>query len=53
MRPTPRCGRCGSGWERAGVPSLATRSHRRHRPHVTFALGAPSPGRPGPTSPPS
>ena len=20
--------------ERAGVPSLATRSHRRHRPHV-------------------
>ncbi|MBB5892272.1 2'-5' RNA ligase family protein [Kutzneria kofuensis] len=25
--------------ERAGVPSLATRSHRRHRPHVTFALG--------------
>jgi 2'-5' RNA ligase len=26
--------------ERAGVPSLATRSHRRHRPHVTFALGS-------------
>ena len=25
--------------ERAGVPSLATRTHRRHRPHVTFALG--------------
>jgi 2'-5' RNA ligase len=25
--------------ERAGVPSLASRSHRRHRPHVTFALG--------------
>ena len=23
----------------AGVPSLAVRSHRRHRPHVTFALG--------------
>jgi 2'-5' RNA ligase len=24
--------------ERAGVPSLATRTHGRHRPHVTFAL---------------
>ena|SRR5437660_5871601 len=24
--------------ERAGVPSLATRTHRKHRPHVTFAL---------------
>lgn len=23
----------------AGVPSLAVRSHRRHRPHVSFALG--------------
>jgi 2'-5' RNA ligase len=29
-------------WQRledAGVPSLATRSHRKHRPHVTFAIG--------------
>jgi 2'-5' RNA ligase len=25
--------------EQAGVPSLATRTHGRHRPHVTFALG--------------
>ncbi len=25
--------------EQAGVPSLATRTHRRHRPHVTFAMG--------------
>lgn len=24
--------------EQAGIPSLATRTHRRHRPHVTFAL---------------
>jgi 2'-5' RNA ligase len=24
--------------ERAGVPSMATRTHRRHRPHVTFAI---------------
>jgi 2'-5' RNA ligase len=24
--------------EQAGVPSLATRTHGRHRPHVTFAL---------------
>jgi 2'-5' RNA ligase len=24
--------------EESGVPSLATRTHRRHRPHVTFAL---------------
>ncbi|HET9139668.1 2'-5' RNA ligase family protein [Actinophytocola sp.] len=24
--------------ERAGVPSLATRTHGRHRPHVTFAI---------------
>jgi 2'-5' RNA ligase len=24
--------------ELAGVPSLATRTHRRHRPHVTFAI---------------
>ncbi|AHH93771.1 2'-5' RNA ligase family protein [Kutzneria albida] len=26
--------------DRAGVPSLATRGHRRHRPQVTFALGS-------------
>ncbi|MCP2262268.1 2'-5' RNA ligase superfamily protein [Streptoalloteichus tenebrarius] len=29
-------------WERltaAGVPSLATRTHRRHRPHLSLALG--------------
>lgn len=25
--------------DKAGVPSLATRTHGRHRPHVTFALG--------------
>ena len=25
--------------EQAGVPSLLTHTHRRHRPHVTFALG--------------
>lgn len=25
--------------EQAGVPSLATRTHGRHRPHVSFALG--------------
>jgi hypothetical protein len=25
--------------EQAGVPSLASRTHRRHRPHVAFALG--------------
>lgn len=25
--------------ERAGVPSPATRTHGRHRPHVTFAVG--------------
>ncbi|MQA11368.1 MAG: 2'-5' RNA ligase family protein [Pseudonocardiaceae bacterium] len=24
--------------ERAGVPSLHTRTHRQHRPHVTFAM---------------
>jgi 2'-5' RNA ligase len=24
--------------EQVGVPSLATRTHRKHRPHVTFAL---------------
>ena len=26
--------------EQAGVPSLASRTHRKHRPHVTFALGS-------------
>jgi 2'-5' RNA ligase len=26
--------------DRAGVPSLAKLSHRRHRPHVTFAIGS-------------
>jgi hypothetical protein len=26
--------------ERAGVPSLGSRSHGHHRPHVTFALGS-------------
>lgn len=30
--------------EQAGIPSLATRTHGRHRPHVTFAMaGAISP----------
>ncbi|HJP75966.1 MAG TPA: 2'-5' RNA ligase family protein [Pseudonocardiaceae bacterium] len=35
-------------WQRldeAGVPSLATRSHRRHRPHVTFAIASSIPVR--------
>ncbi|MDR7301661.1 2'-5' RNA ligase family protein [Haloactinomyces albus] len=30
-------------WQRlddAGVPSMATRTHQRHRPHVTLAMGA-------------
>lgn len=26
--------------EQAGVPSLASRSHRRHRPHVSFAIAS-------------
>ncbi len=26
--------------EKAGVPSLATRTHGRHRPHVTFAMAS-------------
>src|SRR4051794_31050194 len=26
--------------DRAGVPSLATRTHGRHRPHVTFAVAS-------------
>lgn len=26
--------------DKAGVPSLATRTHGRHRPHVTFALAS-------------
>ncbi|MBV8932565.1 MAG: 2'-5' RNA ligase family protein [Kutzneria sp.] len=25
--------------DKAGVPSMATRTHRGHRPHVTFAMG--------------
>lgn len=35
-------------WQRletAGVPSLASRSHRRHRPHVTFAIASAFPAR--------
>ena len=35
-------------WRRldeAGVPSLATRTHRRHRPHVTFAVARSIPAR--------
>lgn len=31
--------------EDAGVPSLATRTHGRHRPHVTFALASAIPQR--------
>jgi 2'-5' RNA ligase len=31
--------------ERAGVPSLASRTHRRHRPHVTFAMAGSIPPR--------
>jgi 2'-5' RNA ligase len=31
--------------ERAGVPSLASRTHRRHRPHVTFAMAGSIPHR--------
>jgi 2'-5' RNA ligase len=31
--------------EQAGVPSLASRTHRRHRPHVTFAMAASIPPR--------
>ncbi|RCW40152.1 2'-5' RNA ligase superfamily protein [Halopolyspora algeriensis] len=30
-------------WQRlddAGIPSMAARTHRRHRPHVTLAMGA-------------
>jgi 2'-5' RNA ligase len=30
--------------DRAGVPSLATRTHGRHRPHVTFAVASAIPG---------
>lgn len=33
------------GLERAGVPSLASRTHRRHRPHVTFAMAGSIPQR--------
>ena len=36
---------CGAGWTKAGVPSLATRTHGRHRPHVTFALASAIPPR--------
>jgi 2'-5' RNA ligase len=35
-------------WQRlefAGVPSLATRTHRRHRPHVSFAVAGSVPRR--------
>jgi 2'-5' RNA ligase len=31
--------------EQAGVPSLGTRTHRRHRPHVTFAMAGSIPSR--------
>lgn len=31
--------------DKAGVPSLATRTHGRHRPHVTFALASTIPPR--------
>jgi 2'-5' RNA ligase len=31
--------------EDAGVPSLASRTHRRHRPHVTFAMAGSIPPR--------
>lgn len=31
--------------ERAGVPSLDTRTHRRHRPHVSFAVAGGIPAR--------
>ena len=31
--------------DRAGVPSLATRTHGRHRPHVSFALAGAIPAR--------
>jgi 2'-5' RNA ligase len=31
--------------ERAGVPSLASRTHRRHRPHVAFAVAGSIPPR--------
>ncbi|HEY0450535.1 2'-5' RNA ligase family protein [Actinophytocola sp.] len=31
--------------DQAGVPSLATRTHGRHRPHVTFALASVIPPR--------
>jgi len=27
-----------AGLEAAGVPSLATRTHRRHRPHISFSV---------------
>ena len=31
--------------DRAGVPSLATRTHGRHRPHLSFALAGAIPAR--------
>jgi 2'-5' RNA ligase len=33
------------GLEREGVPSLATRTHGRHRPHVAFAVAGSIPAR--------
>ena len=37
-RLMPRSGGCGSGWPMPALPSLATRTHRQHRPHVSLAV---------------